>query len=294
MSNVLLVDGNNLFYRSFFSKEVYAQSKDPNYELWKYITFNSIVKLIKKDVSEVVLAFDGPNNWRKIIHPNYKFKRAKTREKSEIDWERFFSIYHRYINEIADYMPFKVILQSRCEADDVIAVLAYELTSKDRKVTICSSDEDFHQLLNHKNLEIYSFKKYDIIKEEDVIPNFLEVRILNGQSKDCIYNVITPLDWPEGKRKPAFGENKAKKIIDSGLEEWLKNSDLKVRKRFKENSILIDFRNIPNSIKKIILKEYYSYVMPKPESHLCFFEKYNWKRYQDDLHHIDLKLSKLY
>ena len=54
---------------------------------------------------------------------------------------------------------------------------------------------------------------------------FIVEACLQGQSKDNILNVLTPLNWDEinpGKRKPAMGEKKIEKILDEiGLDKWL-------------------------------------------------------------------------
>jgi len=281
----LLIDGNNLFYSTLFIKEVSADPKNLLYDLWKYITFDKIIKLISNDVSEVIIAFDGPNNWRKAIYKKYKANRKKSRDKSQIDWEGFFVVYHNYIEEIANHFPFKVLLIDRCEADDIIAVL----TDIVENPFICSSDEDFLQLPNDK-VTIYNLKHNKIIT--DFPKNFLEIKCLIGQPKDNIPNIKTPLDWSENKRKPGFGIKSAEKVLEYGIEKWLEENAL--TERYKVNQYLIDFNKIPNIIKELIINKYKKYKKPKPGSHLSFFEKYKWKRFIDDIHFIDLKLSKLY
>ena len=83
---VLLIDFNNLMFRMLFVKDVGIKYEYPNFALWRYKVYESIYQSIKYvgDVSEVILAVDDKNSWRRSYFPRYKEPRKKKREKTKI------------------------------------------------------------------------------------------------------------------------------------------------------------------------------------------------------------------
>jgi len=281
----LLVDSNNYFLRNFFSRAINAASSNPEFELWKFITIDHIIQYIWKfKAKEVILAVDSSNSWRKLLYPNYKWSRAVGRETSEVDWAQFFKVYHEYLDEIKTSLPFKVLRIDGCEADDVIASLAKGQS------TIISSDSDFNQLIS-KNVQVFNPHTQ---KKAEKIDNFLEIACLNGQRKDDIPNIITPLDWDvtSKERRPIFGEKKAQKIINEGLETWLKSNNLE--QRYKIQKALIDLNSLPKAIESRIQKAYNEYSMPEADNIGKFFMKYEWRAYMEKLSETENRLIQLY
>lgn len=281
----LLIDSNNYFLRHFFSKIINSNSSNPEFELFKFITLDHIINYIWKfKATEVILAVDHPNSWRRLIYPNYKYSRKLGKERSDVNWEEFFGIYHEFLDEIKNSLPFKVLKVKGCEADDVIGILA-----KGPSVII-SSDSDFNQLIS-KNVKIFNPFTQKYVEKID---NFVTIACLHGQRKDDIPNILTPLDWDvtSKTRRPIFGEKKAQKIINEGLESWLKENELE--NRFKIQKALIDLECIPKTIEKRILDSYSSYNMPEPENIGKFFMKYEWRSYMEKLSEVENRLMQLF
>jgi hypothetical protein len=175
----------------------------------------------------------------------------------------------------------------RCEADDIIGVLTL---NTEEKIHIISMDKDFLQLSCDR------VSIYDPLKKTNVShPNpdiFLIEQCLIGQKKDDIYNIITPLDHPHGKRKPGFGPAALEKVMVYGWYGWLQDNNLV--DRFKFNLRLMDFRMIPEDVKATVLKEYNDYVLPPPDMIYNFFKDHEWPTYIEKLTAVENNLYRLY
>lgn len=112
----------------------------------------------------IILAVDGPNNWRKEIDSNYKSNRKAQRDKTDIDWTQQFGDFNALLYNLNISTPFHIVKVDKLEADDIIAygVRYY----KDCDVVIISSDSDYDQLMSFDNVKIFSpvTKKYKIVK----------------------------------------------------------------------------------------------------------------------------------
>lgn len=288
MKNTILYDFNNLAVRMFTVKEVEALFGTPNIQLWRYFIFSDIYNFFKEtEASEVVLAVDSSKSWRKFYWNRYKESRKPKRDSSGIDWDLLHHSLDDYIYEIADYLPFKVLRVHTAEADDIIATLCKELEGR---FIIHSTDEDYLQLCSDY-VKIYNPKKKEYVYADD-IKKFLLEKILTGQKKDDIFNILTPLDWPKDKRKPGFGPVAAKKVMETGYEGWLKEKGLE--ERFKVNRILIDFNKIPGVVKKAILKSYKEYSLPEPDKIYTFLKKNNFRGYLEEFNRVEARMLELY
>ncbi len=311
----LLVDLNNLWMRNSFHKEVMITSQYPEYTLIKYFVFDQIywaIHNMKKngyEVDEVILAADSKDSWRKVYFPRYKESRAKKR-KDDVDWETLFNHYRILQKDIRHGIPFKSLAISRCEGDDIIGVLC--LHRPEKNYIIISTDSDFKQLLDRDNVKVYNPTTKEFLTSDNV-QEFKNSLYLKGQSKDDIFNVKTPNDYPVGLRKPPLGDKNVEKILKEGLESFLdkkikinkKYSDVdgqeKVyksefypRKLYERNQVLIDFNKIPKVLIDAVLKEYDEYVLPDSDRIYTFFNKQGWKSYLDEFEATENTLLKLY
>jgi hypothetical protein len=284
-----MIDANNLSSRVFFTGPVGGYSEKPDYDMMGYIIVDSIYRsMLKTKSNEVIIALDSTNVWRKDIFPRYKESRKKQREKVKIDWSKFYGEQNKIFEDISRYLPFKVLQVDRTEADDVIGVIV--LNYKNKSFVIISTDEDYKQLLSKRT------KLYQPIKKKWVEcsnpEKFIVMKCLDGQVKDGIFNVITPIDWPAEKRKPSLGEEKVRRIIEGGYEDWLVSEG--AVERFDLNRKLIDFNCVPENIKKNIIEKYKNYKLPNLEEAYNFFKQRNFKSYLEDFHRVENNLTRLY
>lgn len=301
----ILVDLNNLSFRTLFVKEVGVNTPAPNYAFWRYLVFDSIYHLIIKirEANEVILAVDDKNSWRRSYFPRYKESRKLKRDKSDIDWESVFKEMHLFVRELKHYMPFKVLKVPSAEADDIIGVLTEVL---EKQCVVSSNDEDYLQLCSQK-VKVWNPSRKEFSECPDT-DEFLTKKCLTGQPKDDIFNVITPNDWgitplTKGKRKPGFGEKSAEKVLKEGLDDWLKNKktykkfDVKVnpKENFRRNRVLIDFKMIPETMRMRILKAYdLSSLLPPVDNMYKFFKKYGMTGFIDEYSKVENIMLRLY
>ena len=300
----MLFDFNNLLFRNFFIKDIGANTTNPDYMLWRYHVYNSIYQSLwkVKKVKEVILAVDDKNSWRKSYFPRYKESRKKQRDKTDVDWHALYNEINKLVAYMKHYMPFKVVKVMSAEADDVIAVLCKHVNNK---CVIISNDEDYKQL-NSKRVRIYHPSKKEYLPYINP-ENFVLEKIMIGQKKDDIFNIITPDDWgktekTEGKRKPGFGPVAFNKVLNGvGVKEWIKTpyknklyGEVNLENNFKRNRILIDFNKIPRTISNRILDAYYNCNFPPPSNIYQFFKAYNMRGFLEDFTQVENKLLQLY
>jgi 5'-3' exonuclease len=278
----------------------------PDFKLWRFLVYESLWACIKKfQLSEVVLAVDDKVSWRRSYFPRYKESRKKHRNKSDVDFQVVFSVINKFIRELKHTMPFKIIKVRSGEADDVIGTLAFELDNS----IVSSNDEDFLQLVSD-NVKVWNpsnqeFSKFPVNindKKDPVMANtpqeFLNYKILIGQSKDDIFNIKTPNDWgltesTQGKRKPGFGPKTAKKVVESGdIDAWVSSNNLE--DNWHRNEVLIDFRKIPNTIKNRVIDAYNDNTFPPADNIYKFFKEFQMKYFLENFDYVEQKLMRLY
>lgn len=206
-SSILIVDGTNLFIRSFAA---YPTMNDSDIHIGGFYGFlNTLIDNIRLfNSSKVIVCFDGDNSSsrRKSKYPEYKANRkasAKLNRFITHSPEQEAELIKKQMELLQYYLsklPIHMIQISGAEADDVIAFICtkYYDNKKTRKI-ILSSDKDFLQLVSEdiyvvstvkqKNqYPIYTPKK--VYQKYEVYPNnFLLMRCFEGDVSDNISGV---------------------------------------------------------------------------------------------------------
>lgn len=145
MKKIVLIDGNNLMFRSYFataySGNVMKNSKDfPTNALYGFATM--INKIITEEQPNyIAVAFDIGKNFRKREYDFYKEGRAKTPDDLKIQMP--------VARKLLDAMGIKYLELEPYEADDIIGTLVKKISlDEDFDATIISSDRDLLQLIN--------------------------------------------------------------------------------------------------------------------------------------------------
>lgn len=211
----------------------------------------------KSEYGELVLACDGPNNWRKSVYPEYKANRRKTREESTFDWNEAFTIMNNVREEIKENFPYKVLHIDGCEADDIIATLVENSQEfgQYEDIMIVSGDKDFAQLQKYDNVKQFSpvQKKYIVEKNPRA---FLVEHIMRGDASDGVPNVLSADDvFISGQRQTPLSAKKMTTLIedlDDGellyAASWYRN--------YCRNKKMIDLSETPQDIKNEIIREF--------------------------------------
>lgn len=210
-----------------------------------------------KSYGDIVLACDGRNYWRKDFFPNYKGQRKKAREESDLDWKLIFNTLGQIRDDIREHFAYRVIHLNRCEADDVIAVLA-ESTQEfgnHEQVMIVSSDKDFKQLQQYDNIKQYSpYVKKLITLNKKELKEWLIGHIVKGDSGDGIPNIFSDDDCiMSGTRQSSVSSKRLTEFYEKGFEACRNDTE---RRNWHRNETLVNFKHIPQEVKDSILQEY--------------------------------------
>lgn len=258
----VLFDFNNLCCRCVTVKGVALRDVARNVFDAVY-SFTADVKsaLDEDDSLDVWLCRDSREGyWRQELYPQYKGNRQKARDESPIDWEEAHREFGRLGLLLGTYTPWRYLYVPRCEADDLIYVLA---TDYDGPTIIHSGDSDYLQLVNDHvslymphHMDYAEFPRMCRVSGADVFcrnaDDYLQYAILTGQGgKDNVYNVRTPTNWDTTKRKPPFGVVAAEKLIKTGnvISELVR---LGYYQNYLRNKALIDMKELPERVADVI------------------------------------------
>jgi len=263
-------------YQIFFSNlmmEIKGDVEDIEIDenLFRHKILNTIRsnKVKFSDYNDVIIAVDR-NSWRKKVFPHYKGRRKK-----KDGWEQIFTVINNIINEINEYLPYRVIAVSGAEGDDVIGTLTHYLNQfgmEPCEIMIISADKDFRQLHTHRGV-----KQYDPINKKQIIESdpegYLLDHILRGDSGDDVPNVLSDDDThiTAGKRQIALTQKKIQTLIVDGQPIEA------IKVNFERNRTLIDLTQTPNDIQQKIIEQFNNQAGKKRDKIMNYFIQYQLK-----------------
>ena len=145
MKKIILVDGNNLVFRSYYGTAyngiIMKNSKGfPTNALYGFISMMHKIILEEKP-NYILVAFDKGKTFR---HKEYDFYKAG-RNETPIELKQQFPV----AKEVLDAMGIKYFEIENYEADDIIGTLSKIVDEEDKfYATIVSSDKDLLQLVS--------------------------------------------------------------------------------------------------------------------------------------------------
>lgn len=194
MKKIILVDGNNLLFRSYYATSysgvIMRNSKGfPTNGLYGFI--NMMNKIIEEEKpSYILVAFDKGKTFRHNKYNEYKAGRKETPEDLKLQFPK--------AKEVLDAMGIKHFEIDNYEADDIIGTLARKVDEEYEFIaTIISSDKDLLQLISEevdvKLLKTKGFIRFnrEVFKEfYKVDPiNMIDLKALMGDMSDHIPGV---------------------------------------------------------------------------------------------------------
>lgn len=229
MSNnaVLIIDFHNFLRRAHFA---FSDNK-PDSCTTIFNFFRNLRAILEQfNPQKCFLAFEGRNNFRYDLYPDYKANRIiKTGSKKQ-DLEDSYFRQKELLVPLLKKLPLNIVQADKYEADDVIATLVENL--KNEQIIIISNDSDFVQLLQkgYNNLKIYNPHK----KEFAYPPNYsyLTWKCLAGDVSDNIPGLL--------------GSEKAIKYASSPVDLRSFLSSVENRSLFNLNRQLIELKIIPD------------------------------------------------
>ena len=193
MKKIILVDGNNLMFRSYYATAYNGNFMNnskgfPTNALFGFT--NMIKKIIKEENPEyMIVAFDKGKTFRHEKYKEYKDGRVETPNELKIQFP--------LAKKLLTFMGIKYYEIDNYEADDIIGTFSKYCDNKDYKGLIVSSDKDLLQLIN-EDVEIKLLKQKDYIRYNletfkeayGIEPiNIIDLKALMGDSSDNIPGV---------------------------------------------------------------------------------------------------------
>jgi DNA polymerase I len=194
MKNVILIDGNNILFRSYYataySNSMMKNSKGfPTNALFGFV--NMLNKIIKEENPHyMAVALDKGKTFRHASFEGYKEGRIETPS----DLKQQFPI----AKDILTNMGIKYFEIDNYEADDIIGTIANMIDKNDEyKVTIISSDKDLLQLINDDiKVKLLKQKDYIMMDKETFFNTYgiepikmIDLKGLQGDPSDNIPGV---------------------------------------------------------------------------------------------------------
>lgn len=221
-------------------------------------TLIEIKHRLLKYSDNIVICMDNRDYWRKDIFPNYKGNRKLSRDKSNFDWEAFYKILNELKVEFRNELPFRFVEVDRCEADDIIAVIA-TMYGPTGDVVIVSSDKDLIQIHARICDKVKQYSPYHekFIHENGEYDFF--THIIKGDSSDGIPNIFSDDDTflVESKRQVPVRTDKLNEWKKTGLKKpEVFCTSAEITDKFNRNLKLIDMTLIPQNIQQQIVSAY--------------------------------------
>ena len=194
MEKIILVDGNNLLFRSYYATAYNGNfmhnSKDfPTNALFGFT--NMMNKIINEEKpTYIMVAFDKGKTFRHAKYADYKAGRMETPNELKLQIP--------YSRKLLDAMGIKYYEIDNYEADDIIGTFArYCDLDKNFDATIISSDHDLLQLISDavemkllKSKDYVRYNKKTFFEEYGIEPErVVDLKALEGDSSDNIPGV---------------------------------------------------------------------------------------------------------
>jgi len=228
-------------------------------------------KFLYKYGNSTILAFDSKTGyWRNEVFPHYKIKRKETKKAAPFDFKFAMACIDNIYNEMLIETHFHVIRVHMAEGDDVIGCIVKHFYPIDESPTpfgpiydgkgvlIISSDSDYVQLHNRKNVDQYSTIHGKFVTSHNP-EKFLFEKIIRGDTGDSIPSCLSEADHfvnpVSGRQKP---------IKSSDIDTWWNSfvssgcHNDKYKSNFDRNKRLIDFEHIPVDISNEIIYTLYN------------------------------------
>jgi DNA polymerase-1 len=245
MNKILIVDGHNCLYRSYFG--IPSSAKLPNgIQVNAYYGFLSLLRKIYEYLNpqHIIVIFDSETGIKDKVDKNTNYK--QNREYTDTRMFKQLPI----IKKALEYMNVPFIEHPTYEADDVIGSIAKK-ESRNGRVYISSQDKDFLQLLNN-NVSILRTERGKLVEYDNntfeekygfASNRYLEyisllgdpsdnIKGVSGIGKKTAFKIITQnKDILEETNNALLSENI--NIVRSNLEFLRINCELPLKYNFK-------------------------------------------------------------
>ena len=194
MEKIILVDGNNFLYRSYYATAyngnfMHNSKNFPTNALYGFVNMMNKIILEEKP-AYIVVAFDKGKTFRHEKYKDYKAGRMETPNELKLQIP--------YSRKLLDAMGIKYYELDNYEADDILGTFArYCDESSDFNATVISSDHDLLQLISPsvemkmlKTKDYIRYNKESFFKDYGIEPiKIIDLKALQGDTSDNIPGV---------------------------------------------------------------------------------------------------------
>lgn len=259
----LIIDTPNILFRVHSAGLAFQKSQNNDEALDSglamHMCFRTVLSHYKKHKpDQVVFAFEGRNNWRKVYTRSdecvskrlYKGNRVGTESN-----ETLFKMIDSFKSFLKSHTTAVCLNADGLEGDDLVAGYAKRFSEAGDEIIVLSGDKDFTQLLKHKNVRLINPDKSKERTCEDP-EYFMFEKCIRGDSGD---NVMTAYPRVRTTRiEKAYKDdfervnlmNDSWDVKDPQTGEVLQS--FVVKDLFNENKLLMDLDCQPPEIKQLI------------------------------------------
>ncbi len=194
MKKIVLIDGNNLIYRSYFAT-AYSGNIMKNSKGFPTNALYGLVNMLNKIIAEekphyLLVALDKGKTFRHEAYKEYKAGRKETPSELKMQFAK--------AKELMAAMGIVYLDKENYEADDIIGTFAKRARENDTyEALIISSDKDLLQLVgNDVSIKLLKSNAFDLVTEENFLEKYqltpekiIDLKALMGDSSDNIPGV---------------------------------------------------------------------------------------------------------
>jgi DNA polymerase-1 len=238
-NHIVIIDGKNLLWRNsdaFSELTAYVDGEDINTGgMYGFVA--GLIRINARYRGRVIVAWEGKNNFRFDLYPQYKNRDKKTKDQSELAEE-----VRENEGRLVEFLSFAGVRQFYgvgCEADDVMGTIATTAKKKGLNSIIYTGDSDLRQLVDSNVLVASPGRGGDIIydskavkRKHGVVPKRLPIlKALSGDNSDNIPGLSGIGDKTAASLVSLYGSLKS---INIAANPEMKSEDWPVAERFKE------------------------------------------------------------
>ncbi len=209
MRKLLLIDGNNLLFRSYYATAAMGNLMKNSQGTYTNAVFgfvSTMQAILKMDYTHILVAWDpkGPT-WRHLKYDTYKGTRK------EVPSELISQM--PLVREYLDSANVPRYEQDLYEADDIIGYCAIHFTDEFDLIDIFSNDHDLMQLLGPKVRQVIS--KKGISEIEIFTPTIMKEKLGISPEQMCDYKGLVGDVSDNIPGIPGVGDKTATKLLET-------------------------------------------------------------------------------
>ena len=240
----------------FIFSGIFAHKYTPTIPVAYTILNMVLANLLKIGINQedtIMIACDDGHSWRKSYDKTYKSGRKEGREKhTEINWDIMFEQVNKLLIQLDIATTWHILKCPSLEADDWQAVATKYY--KDNQVVLLTFDSDMEQLLDRKNVRIFSPKSKKYKFNSDPL-KLLAKKIIKETTDGLVNPVLTEEDYDT--RNLIVNLRELPEFVETPIINKFKNLEIKTPdiEEFPFFSLKDKYLNLCNNSSKIVTIE---------------------------------------